>query len=808
MKTPTLIHPVTCRRALAALLASLFPVLAAQAQSAAPGLRYDQVQQRFIHNAYSNGLAPKDEQLLDQLIHHRVRGLELDLMPQGYPCYTAGPPDGPPNWYIYHDCAEGHLRTTVNTLGDALDLFKAFHDAQPQHEVVTVYLELASNEGLKGSRSEFSSYSPDELDELIRGRLGNAVLFTPADLLAWGGERPDATGSLHRVVSTLGWPTTDDLRGKFIFLIHGEASDEAQYFGLSPEPDLAQIYRRVAFYMDNSALWRTPGYSANPAAWAVVHSEISAEEMPQLRRDLPGHILKSALSNDEAEVEALQRGGANLISTDSMDVEEHPFIRFYNGRLYPFAASVPKSDGTFPAGMEAWSHPAVAGKAEPGRIFILGDRSGGDIGGDQDEFVFAPLTLPPSGEPEIWTAEIASASNRLHSAFGKGFLMARASDAPDAPYCAVGRAADVLGLRMQYRSDYGLGTASTLLDSLFLIRPDRENKHFVRLELIPQDGGQSTLCRAFGSLDGRSWVQFGDDAYFPGIQLTQRGLAVTSGPDLLGPFLGLPLPYTKIDFVSLERSVGGRPPQPLDPGSFDVQAIGGAEEPFALRIAQSAITCTDLVAQSEPGVCGAHVNLQRAIGDHGGTVRFSAAPDQLFPVGVTPVQATTPGGASCSFKVTVEDVERPVIQAALAVPALSRIGGELVNVGLTASVTDNCAGVSAVQVAVSSDESDTEAGSNFSPDARDIAPGSLRLREERNSRADGRVYLLLLRAVDTTGNAGWTSRTVVLPVSQSEAAADAVNAQEAAARAYADANGAPPSGFVAVGGGPVLGPKQ
>jgi hypothetical protein len=50
---------------------------------------------------------------------------------------------------------------------------------------------------------------------------------------------------------------------------------------------------------------------------------------------------------------------------------------------------------------------------------------------------------------------------------------------------------------------------------------------------------------------------------------------------------------------------------------------------------------------------------------------------------------------------------------------------------------------------------------------------------------------------------------VVVPHNLSAAAVAAVNAQAAAAVAFCDANaGAPPPGFVQIGIGPVIGPKQ
>ena len=54
--------------------------------------------------------------------------------------------------------------------------------------------------------------------------------------------------------------------------------------------------------------------------------------------------------------------------------------------------------------------------------------------------------------------------------------------------------------------------------------------------------------------------------------------------------------------------------------------------------------------------------------------------------------------------------------------------------GLNVTATDNCPETIAIGVEVFSDEGDEAptGDGNFSPDAKDIAPNSLRLRKERN----------------------------------------------------------------------------
>lgn len=98
--------------------------------------------------------------------------------------------------------------------------------------------------------------------------------------------------------------------------------------------------------------------------------------------------------------------------------------------------------------------------------------------------------------------------------------------------------------------------------------------------------------------------------------------------------------------------------------------------------------------------------------------------------------------------------------------------------------------------------------SNFSPDAKDLGIGTLRLRSERLGTQDGRVYLIVTSAVGATGDTATCLTTVVVPHDQSQASINLVNAQAAAAQAYYLANGTPPPGYSVVGDGPVIGPKQ
>jgi hypothetical protein len=177
-------------------------------------------------------------------------------------------------------------------------------------------------------------------------------------------------------------------------------------------------------------------------------------------------------------------------------------------------------------------------------------------------------------------------------------------------------------------------------------------------------------------------------------------------------------------------------------------------------------------------------------------------------VGTTTVTCSS-GATQCSFQVTVNDTEAPVVDCGVAVPVLWSPNRTLVNVGLNLNTTDNC-GAPTVTIQVFSDENDEgTAIDKHSPDAKNIAPGTLLLRAERKGNENGRVFLIVIKAVDSGGNLSVCAQTVVVPHDQSQEALDAVSAQAAAARSYALANGgAPPPGFFSIGVGPVIGPYQ
>jgi hypothetical protein len=159
----------------------------------------------------------------------------------------------------------------------------------------------------------------------------------------------------------------------------------------------------------------------------------------------------------------------------------------------------------------------------------------------------------------------------------------------------------------------------------------------------------------------------------------------------------------------------------------------------------------------------------------------------------------------------------PSVTCSVATEQLMPTQHRLLPVGLDIQASDDLDPGVTVDTRVFGDEDDVEPGStgDFSPDARDIAEGTLRLRAERRNNGDGRVYLVLVSGEDSTGHVGYGCCTVVVPHNQSAESIASAEAQAAAAEArctefaaFATGLGGLPAPYFAVGDGPVIGPKQ
>jgi hypothetical protein len=195
---------------------------------------------------------------------------------------------------------------------------------------------------------------------------------------------------------------------------------------------------------------------------------------------------------------------------------------------------------------------------------------------------------------------------------------------------------------------------------------------------------------------------------------------------------------------------------------------------------------------ASPLAAGGSVNLQFRLGvQQNGLMNFCTVIDTL-PFTGTAVTCFT------------GDSTAPVISSSLATSILLPHNNNLFNVGLSVS-TDEPADITVRVFGDEDDETPSAPGEVFSPDAKNIAPDTLRLRRERVDGGEGRVYLIVIKATDATGNTSRACQTAVVPKNQNQNNIDSVQVRAAAARIFCQShNGQAPQGYFVIGGGPNL----
>jgi hypothetical protein len=171
--------------------------------------RYNEVYRAATHNSYwvkrdnvvEAFASGAQERLLDQLLFEHVRALEIDIHRDD---------THPHDWTIYHTDKQSNSLCTP--LSECLKQLEQFHYANPAHEVVTVVLEL--KELIKYNFD--GTHTPQDLDRILETYVGKN-LFRPRDFLA----RCAPGTTMRECARGAGWPTIQELRGKFIFTVLG-----------------------------------------------------------------------------------------------------------------------------------------------------------------------------------------------------------------------------------------------------------------------------------------------------------------------------------------------------------------------------------------------------------------------------------------------------------------------------------------------------------------------------------------------------------------------------------------------------------
>ncbi|MBI3541852.1 MAG: hypothetical protein HY075_01070, partial [Deltaproteobacteria bacterium] len=171
--------------------------------------RFNEVYRVNTHNSYwvkrDNNFeafaSGTQERLLDQLLFDHARSLEIDV-------HKDNPHPG--NWTIYH--TDKQSNSLCSPLGECLKQLQQFHYALPRHDPVLVVIELKEILEYNFDRS----HRPADFDAILEHYLADS-LYRPREFLA----RCAPGASMRDCARQKGWPTLEELRGKFLFAVLG-----------------------------------------------------------------------------------------------------------------------------------------------------------------------------------------------------------------------------------------------------------------------------------------------------------------------------------------------------------------------------------------------------------------------------------------------------------------------------------------------------------------------------------------------------------------------------------------------------------
>jgi hypothetical protein len=149
-------------------------------------------------------------------------------------------------------------------------------------------------------------------------------------------------------------------------------------------------------------------------------------------------------------------------------------------------------------------------------------------------------------------------------------------------------------------------------------------------------------------------------------------------------------------------------------------------------------------------------------GNCGGVVTSDHPSGGTFPVGTTNVTLTDTrldgSTATCTFTVTVNDTEFPVVSAATVdTPTLWSPNHQMVPITVNYTATDNCS-VNCVLTVTSNEPINGLGDGDTAPDWQIIDAHHLLLRSERSGKGGGRVYTITVTCTDPSGCAYGSSK--------------------------------------------------
>lgn len=446
---------------------------------------YNQVRQKSSHNSYQ-----RKEGLPGQALYWRIRSQEIDIHNSNN---SSGWPQLNSDWYVYH-AAVVDQGTSVNTLKDALMVLKSFQEAVPEHEVMTIWLDL------KDDFIPERNQTPESLDQLIIDYLGRDNIWGPPDLIG-------SSANLQSAIAEDQWPTLKNLQGKFIFgCTTGDLSSPSSVLNQYVENGVT-ANQRLCFVAPQIS----KSNDITSHDYAVIFNLSSGNTKLAQEVFDAGFVSRVYGLNSKDSWSTAWSSCANHLGTDKVNTEEDEWARTDLADTgYPFTGV----DIVLPNDL-----------TEPGQLYAIKVDSE-DIWKREDSFYFQYDDFNTNPGREL-TAFIANPQSHVDS-WIKGGIMARNGIADDSAYVAVFQTGDEK-IRVQFRENNGDSTSK--IDANI---PDGVNGHsqvgnntpiWFKLQ-IDNDGKKVTSSY---SINGSDWIEIAQVAVK--VPLNLQGLAAASHGD-------------------------------------------------------------------------------------------------------------------------------------------------------------------------------------------------------------------------------------------------------------------------------------
>ena len=256
---------------------------------------YSRLQQKSVHNAYQ-----RKEKIPEMLNEGKLRSIEFDIhVGKKSQEKVAG------DWYVYHSSTDS--KSSINKLSDGLTLLRQFHERNPRHEVITLWMDIKDDFNDAGNR-------PEDLDRLFQSEL-SSILLTPGELAR---SCPAATNMQEAVKSPgCAWPTLKDLRGRIIIVLTETAA-------LDYAPDGEIAVRRLAFIGPRVSKAEELDRYSHAVFFNLDKKTASSTGLPQtvLAKNL---ISRSWDLNSQSDYEEAAEKGVLHLATNKVDEDKSPW---------------------------------------------------------------------------------------------------------------------------------------------------------------------------------------------------------------------------------------------------------------------------------------------------------------------------------------------------------------------------------------------------------------------------------------------------------------------------------------------------